>query len=177
MNNLAKGIVVAVVLWFVWKDRVDSLIHPTDVPAVVVEAPDADAKAWVTGVEAAKILPNDRKYYGRFFDALDWVIGNDGNHDTPIVDTNEKLRRFTIGSLDAAIDIKAVGKYPGLGESLDRAFALAASNVDVSTLTTPEAIEKAVQEGLAPRPMTKALRDRMRKCARAICWKMTIKGE
>lgn len=176
MNNLAKGIVVAVVLWFVWRDRVDSLIHPNDIPSVVVEAPDADAKAWVAGVDAAKILPNDRDYYGRFFDGLDWVIGNDGN-DAPILDTNEKLRRFIIGSLGAAIEKKSVGKYPGLGESLDRAFALAASGIDFSTLTTPEAIEKAVQDGLAPRPMTKALRDRMRKCARAICWKMTIKGE
>lgn len=177
MNNLAKGLIVAVVLWFVWKDRVDSLIHPTDIPAVVAVAPDAEGKAWAAGVEVDTILPNDRKYYGRFFDALDWVIGNDGDHDAPIVDTNEKLRRFTTGSLDAAIDIKAVGKYPGLGESLDRAFALAASGVDVSTLTSPEAIEKAVQDGLAPRPMTKALRERMRKCARAICWKLTIKGE
>ena len=177
MNNLAKGIVVAVVLWFVWKDRVDSLIHPNDIPSVVVEAPGADGKAWAAGVEVDKILPNDRDYYGRFFDGLDWVIGNDGDHDTPIVDTNEKLRRFIAGSLGAAIEKKSVGKYPGLGESLDRAFALAASGVDVSTLTTPEAIEKAVQDGLAPRPMTKALRERMRKCARAICWKMTIKGE
>lgn len=177
MNNLAKGIVVAVVLWFVWKDRVDSLIHPNDIPSVIVEAPDADGKAWAAGVEVDKVLPNDRDYYGRFFDGLDWVIGNDGDHDAPILDTNEKLRRFIAGSLGAAIEKKSVGKYPGLGESLDRAFALAASGVDVSTLTTPEAIEKAVQDGLAPRPMTKALRERMRKCARSICWKMTIKGE
>jgi len=177
VNNLAKGLIVAVVLLFVWRDRIDSLVHPRDVPAVVAVAPDAEGKAWAAGVEVDRILPADRDYYGRFFDGLDWVIGNDGDHDTPIVDTNEKLRRFTLGSLDAAIDIKAVGKYPGLGESLDRAFALAASGVDVSTLTTPEAIEKAVSEGLAPRPMTKALRERMRKCARAICWKLTIKGE
>lgn len=177
MNNLAKGLIVAVVLLFVWKDRLDSLIHPQDVPAVVVTAPDADAKAWTSGIKADGILPVDRDYYGRFFDSLDWVIGNDGEHDAPIVDTNEKLRRFIAGSLDAAIERKMVGKYPGLGESLDRAFALAASNVDVSTLTSPEAIEKAVSDGLAPRPMTKALRERMRKCARAICWKLTIKGE
>ena len=177
MSNLAKGIVVAVVLWFVWKDRLDSLIHPNDIPSVIVEAPDADGKAWAAGVEVAKILPNDRDSYGRFFDGLDWVIGNDGDHDAPILDTNEKLRRFIVGSLGAAIEKKSVGKYPGLGEALDRAFALAASGVDASTLTTPEAIEKAVQDGLAPRPMTKALRERMRKCARSICWKMTIKGE
>lgn len=177
MSNLAKGIIVAVVLWFVWKDRIDSLVHPTDIPSVVVEAPDAEGRAWAAGVKVDKILPNDRVYYGRFFDGLAWVIGNDGDHDAPIVDTTEKLRRFTLGSLDAAIDKKAVGKYPGLGESLDRAFALAASGVDATTLTTPEAIEKAVQDGLAPQPMTKALRERMRKCARAICWKMTIRGE
>lgn len=177
MSNLVKGLSVAVVLWFVWRGRVDSLLHPNDVPAVVAEAPDADGRAWTAGVEVANILPADRDYYGRYFDGLDWVVGNDGDHDTPIIDTNEKLRRFIAGSLDAAIEKKSVGKYPGLGESLDRAFALAASGVDVSTLTTPEAIEKAVQDGLAPRPMTKALRERMRKCARAICWKLSIKGE
>lgn len=177
MSSFAKGTIVAVVLWFVWKDRIDSLIHPNDIPSVVVEAPGADSRVWAAGVEVAKILPADRTYYGRFFDGLDWVVGNDGDHDAPILDTNEKLRRFIAGSLGAAIEKKSVGKYPGLGESLDRAFALAASGVDVSTLTTPEAIEKAVQEGLAPRPMTKALRERMRKCARAICWKMAIRGE
>jgi hypothetical protein len=177
VSNLAKGIIVAVVLLFAWRDRIDGLVHPRDVPAVAVTVPDADAKAWTSGIKADGVLPVDRSYYGGFFDALDWVIGNDGEHDAPIIDTNEKLRRFIAGSLDAAIEKQMVGKYPGLGESLDRAFALAASNVDVSTLTSPEAIEKAVSEGLAPKPMTKALRERMRKCARAICWKMTIKGE
>ena len=177
MNNLAKGLIVAVVLLFVWRDRIDSLVHPRDVPAVVAVAPDAEGRALTSSIKADGILPVDRDYYGRFFDSLDWVIGNDGDHDSPIVDTNEKLRRFIAGSLDAAIEKQMVGKYPGLGESLDRAFALAASGVDVSTLTTPEAVEKAVQDGLAPRPMTKALRERMRKCARSICWKMTIKGE
>lgn len=177
MSNLAKGIIVAVVLLFVWKDRLDSIVHPRDVPAVAAVAPDAEAKAWTSAIQADGILPVDRDYYGRYFDALDWVIGNDGAHDAPLIDTNEKLRRFIAGSLDAAIEKQMVGKYPGLGESLDRAFAIAASGVDASTLTTPEAIEKAVSEGLAPRPMTKALRERMRKCARAICWKLTIKGE
>lgn len=177
MSNLAKGIIVAVVLLFVWRDRLDSIVHPRDVPSVAVAVPDAEAKAWTSGIKAAGILPVDRDYYGRFFDSLDWVIGNDGEHDAPLIDTNEKLRRFIAGSLDAAIEKQMVGKYPGLGESLDRAFALAASGVDVSTLTSPEAIEKAVSEGRAPKPMTKALREQMRKCAKAICWKMTIKGE
>lgn len=167
---------MAVVLWFVWKDRIDSLVHPRDVPSAPVVAPDAAAKAWVAGVDVNGILPADRDYYARFFDAIDFTLGNDGDHDTPILDTNEKLRRYMIGSLDMAIEKKAVGKYPGLADALDKAFALAASGVDPATLTTPEAIQKTVDEGLAPRPMTKALRERLRQCAKALRWKLLVRG-
>ena len=168
---------MAVVLWFAWGDRVSQFPHPQVIPATPVVAPDADSKFWVKDIPVAGILPADRDYYGRFFDGQSWVLDNDSQHDQPILDTNEKLRRFTMGSLDLCIAKKEVGKYPGLGEALDKGAAMAASGVDVSTLTTPEAIEKAVADGLAPRPMTKALRDRMRRFDDAVRWKMQINGE
>jgi len=181
VNAFVRGLIVAVVLLFVWRGKLDSLVHPRDVPAVTTlpstVVVDDTARAWVKDVKVDAILPADRNYYGRFFDALTWILGNDGDHDAPNMDTNEKLRRFYSGSLDLAIEKKAVGKYPGLSESLDKAFALAASGIDPATLKTPEDVAKAVSEGLAPRPMTKALRDRMMKCSAALHQKLRINGE
>lgn len=178
MSAAVRAIIVAVVLFFLWRGKIDTLLHrrndPARPPLVVV---DDLARAWARDVSVDSILPADRAYYSDFFDSLVWILLNDGNHDTPILDTNEKLRRFYAGSLDLAIEKKAVGKYPGLGESLDRAFALAASGIDPATLVTEEARLKAYDDGLAPRPMTKALRERMMKCSAAIAKKLAINGE
>ena len=169
---------MSVVLWFAWRDNLSSVIHPAGFPSRPVPAvPDDSAKAWVAGIKSHDILPTDRVYYASFFDGLGWILTNDGNHDSPLIDTNEKLRRFYSGSLDLAIEKASVGRYAGLAGSLDKAFAIAASGIDPSTLTTPDAIEKAVSEGLSPRPMTKALRERLIRASAAVAWKMGINGE
>lgn len=178
MSGFVRAIIVATVLLFVWRGKIDTLLRSRVDPAKpAVAVPDDAAKAWVKDIKVDGILPADRVYYADFFDALVFILGNDADHDAPILDTNEKLRRFYAGSLDLAIEKKAVGKYAGLGESLDKAFAIAASGIDPATLTTPEALDKAVAEGLAPRPMTKALRDRMKACSAAVSWKLGINGE
>lgn len=168
---------MAVVLWFLWSDRVAMLNYPAQVPQVEpIASPDEAGKALVAGIRVDGILPADRIYYAGFYNSLDAVLLNDSQHDPATLDTTEKFRRFHSGSLDFAVAKEKVGKYPGLGEGIDRAFALAASGVDPRNLK-PEDEAKALADGLTPRPMTPAMRDRLRAAARAIAWKFNINGE
>lgn len=168
---------MAVVLWFLWADRVGTLKYPDQVPQVEpIAAPDEAGKALVAGIKVDGILPADRIYYAGFYNSLDAVLLNDSKNDPRTLDTTEKFRRFHTGSLDFAIEKEKVGKYPGLGEGIDRAFTLAAAGVDPRNLT-PEDEAKAMTDGLTPRPMTNAMSDRLRAAARAIAWKFNINGE
>lgn len=169
---------MAIVLVFLWKDRLGSIKYPDEVPsAPEIVTPAETYKAMVADVKVDGILPADRIYYAGFYNSLDWVVANDGKRATRVIDTTEKFRRFHAGSLDVAVDLKKVGAYPGLGEAIDKAFALAAWGGDPSSLRTPADVSKAVEDGLTPRPMTNALEDRLRKCAAALAWKLTIRGE
>ena len=170
---------MSIVLLFLWKDHIGKMIHPEQVPAVTPATPNVGPtnKVWVADVKPANILPGDRLYYSAFYESLAAVLAIDGERDTPIIDTTEKFRRLHSGSLDLAIEKQKVGKYPGLGEAIDKAFALAASGVDPSTLRTAEDVEKAIKEGLTPRPMSRAMRDRIRSAGEALAWKFTINGE
>ncbi len=185
--NLTRGVVVALVLLVVWRSEVATLVRslvvvtPTPAPVVTPEVPaflpSADAKAWVAAVNANAILPADRMYVADFYGSMDWVLGNDGDHDAPKLDTTEKFRRAHSASLDVAIARGKVGKYPGLGESIDRALALAAAGISDGDCKDEEKVAKAINDGLSPRPMTKALRERIRDCCRALEWKLRINGE
>lgn len=178
MSASARIAIVTIVLLFLWRDKVGTLVHPTDVPSVPpAVAPGAVERSWASEVRVAGILPADRLYYSAFYDALGAVLAADGERDTQIINTTEQFRRFQAGSLDLAIEKSKVGKYPGLGESIDRTFALAVANVDPSGLRTPADVEKAMADGLTPRPMTKALRDRMRTACAVLAWKFGINGE
>lgn len=169
---------VTIVLLFLWRDKVGALVYPKDVPlAPSVVVPDASAKSLTADIKVDGILPADRLYYSAFYDSLGLVIANDGERDTRIVDTTEKFRRFQAGSLDLAIEQKKVGLYPGLGEAIDKAFALAVWGGDPANLRTPADVAKAIEEGLTPRPMSKAMSDRIRSCCSALAWKFGINGE
>lgn len=178
MSASARVAIVTIVLLFLWRDKVGTLVHPTDVPPVpAAVAPGVVEKAWVADLKPAGILPGDRLYYSAFYDALGAVLAADGERDVQVIDTTEKFRRFHSGSLDLAIEKAKVGKYPGLGEAIDKAFAMATSNVDPQGLRTPADVEKAAADGLTPRPMTRALRDRLRTACVALSWKFAINGE
>lgn len=168
---------VTVVLLFLWRDRIEKVVYPTQVPAApATTTPDATGVLLVADIKAEPILPADRLYYSAFYDSLGLVLANDGNRDTRIVDTTEKFRRFQAGSLDLAIELKKVGAYPGLGEAIDKAFALAVWGGDPATLRSPADVAKALEEGLTPRPMTKAVGERIRACCAALAWKFGING-
>lgn len=173
-----RVVAVSIVLLFLWRDNVAKFVYPRDVPATPgVSVPDALGKSLVAEIPVNGILPADRLYYSAFYDSLGAVLGMDGQRETHIIDTTEKFRRFHSGSLDLSIEKKSVGKYPGLGESIDRVFALAAAGVDPAGLRTPADVEKAMADGLTPRPMTNALRDRLRAASAALAWKFAIHGE
>lgn len=172
MSTQARLIIVSLFLLLVWKDDI-SRLQPGVVSNQSVNIPvDATGKLWVADINADQIPSADRKYYGDFYMSMNWVLGNDSNHATRIIDTTEKFRRYHSGALDCAVELRKVGAYPGLGESIDKAFALAIWGGDPSTLKTAADVSKAIDEGLAPRPMTNAVSDRIRACAYAIAWKL-----
>lgn len=169
---------VTIVLLFIWRGDISTIIYPTQTPTLPsVVVPDSSSKAITADIKVDGILPADRLYYSAFYDSLGLVLANDGERDTRIVDTTEKFRRFQAGSLDLAIEKKKVGIYPGLGEAIDKAFALAVWGGDPANLRTPADVAKAIEEGLTPRPMSKAVSDRIRSCCSALAWKFGINGE
>ena len=56
------------------------------------------------GIRVNNILPKDRIYLSRFYDAMGWIIMRDSERDTPIISNTEKLSEFHAGSLQLAID-------------------------------------------------------------------------
>lgn len=114
-------IVGATLIYFAWNgESLDLPWPPVEGPKVV--KPDEVSKEWVSGVRVNNILPKDRIYLSRFYDAMGWIVMRDSERDEPIITTTEKLAEFHAGSLNLAIDRDDVGKYDGLGKSVDDAF-------------------------------------------------------
>tara|TARA_R100000278_G_scaffold110854_1_gene88191 strand:+ start:1614 stop:2084 length:471 start_codon:yes stop_codon:yes gene_type:complete len=114
-------IVGATLIYFAWNgSSLDLPWPPAEGPKV--EKPDEISREWVMGIRVNNILPKDRIYLSRFYDAMGWIIMRDSERDTPIISNTEKLSEFHAGSLQLAIDRDDVGKYAGLGKSVDDAF-------------------------------------------------------
>ena len=114
-------IVGATLIYFAWNgESLDLPWPPAEGPKVV--KPDEVSREWVMDIRVNNILPKDRVYLSRFYDAMGWIIMRDSERDTPIITNTEKLSQFHAGSLQLAIDREDVGKYSGLGKSVDDAF-------------------------------------------------------
>ena len=111
----------ATLIYFAWNGAsLDLPWPPVEGPQVV--KPDEVSRQWVTPVRVNNILPQDRIYLSRFYDAMGWIIMRDSERDSPIITNTEKLAEFHEGSLQLAIDRDDVGQYEGLGKSIDDAF-------------------------------------------------------
>lgn len=136
MKLEARYIVAAALLWFVWKGQEMTIPWP-QAPQVTVEAtkPPADEMAWAEQLRPIlpKMLPADRQYLASFYDAMKFVIRQDGERSSPIVGDTEKFTVLHAGSLQLAIERKKVGKYPGLDVAIDSVFS-AACGADVSAV-------------------------------------------
>lgn len=186
MNSLARGLIVMLVLFVVWRAEIDAAIKalqavtpPAPQPAApsLPGAASTNARAWVSAVPANAMLPADRIFVGNFYESLGYVLGNEAEKEAQVLDTTVKFRRGHSLALDLAIEKAKVGKYPGLGEAIDRAFALAVVDFPAADIGDEAAVAKAIADGLTPRPVTKALRARLIDCCAALRWKLGINGE
>lgn len=159
MNN-ARILVVAIILAFAWRGEIKTAIWPpaNKPDAVAIEKPDAEALGWVAGVNVAGMTPKDRLHAAGFYQALRFVLKNDRARPNKVMDTTEKFSLFQAGSLQLAIDQGDVGRYPGLGASIDRAFFAAAGDDDDKTMTDEVA-------------------DKLMRCCGALAWRLSIHAD
>jgi hypothetical protein len=126
MSMKWRVVVAVVLLVFAWKGSALKIEWP---PAgggtsTVIPKPDGVILAWAEPMRATlpKMLAKDREYLSNFYDALSFVLIRDSKRTAPIVKTTGDFVTFHVGSLQAAIDKEAVGRYPGLGEAIDQTF-------------------------------------------------------
>lgn len=156
----ARYIVAGALLVFAWKDAAVSV--PWPVPnvqrAAAAKPPDEDL-AWASQLRpiAAKMLPQDRQYMADFYEAVQFIVENDGKRSTPIIKDTDKFVVFHAGSLQLAIEKGKVGKYPGLDNAIDAVF-FAACGVDVMPLGEKE-------------------RDKIGRACNVLSWVFRVNGE
>jgi bifunctional ADP-heptose synthase (sugar kinase/adenylyltransferase) len=125
MSHYARWFVVALLLFFSWKDSIHSIKWPpVGLRTDSLPAPPAELIAEASGVAkiAAKMLPEDRQHLSAFYDAMAFILANDGERAEPIVSTTAKFAALHAGSLNLAIQKKKVGAYPGLDKAIDAAL-------------------------------------------------------
>lgn len=129
MNIQPRHIVAAALLFFAWKgSEIDLRWPPAGIRPIVAARPDDALLPWVADLKPMlpKMLPKDREYLAAFYDAMAFVLLQDGDREKPIVSDTEKFAAFHAGSLQLAIKKANVGKYPGLDAAIDSAFFKAA---------------------------------------------------
>lgn len=128
----ARWIVAAVILFFSWKGA-DLNIEwpPADGPKISTPKPSSELMQWAAPVRPIlpKMLVKDRLYLASLYEAMAFVLLNDGRRDAPIISDTEKFAAFHASALRLAIEKANVGKYPGLGEAIDQVFASAVPDV------------------------------------------------
>ena len=132
MNIPVRYIVAGVLLAFAWKGGSLNVKWPQLPQTAVVAAKPADEQIkWASELKAIlpKMLPAAREYFANFYDAMQFVLRQDGERSTPILGDTDKFTQFHAGSLQLAIEKKNVGKYPGLDKAIDAVF-FAAAGVD-----------------------------------------------
>lgn len=136
MNTPARYIVAGALLAFAWKGGSLDVKWPLPPQtAVVAEKPAAEQIKWAGDLKSIlpRMLPADREYLANFYDAMEYVLKQDGERSTPIIGDTDKFAQFHAGSLNLAIQKKNVGKYPGLDKAIDAVF-FAAAGADTATV-------------------------------------------
>jgi hypothetical protein len=125
MKIPARYAVAAVLLFFAWKGADLSLPWPPPPhDEVAAPRPEKPLLEWAEPMRAVlpKMLPADRRYMARFYDACAYIILKDGDRQVPIIGTTDQFVTFHGGSLRLAIEKAKVGQYPGLAEAIDQTF-------------------------------------------------------
>lgn len=146
MKIEARWIVAVVILLFSWKGADVEFPWPPARPAKVTSSrPGDDVMAWATPVRPIlpKMIVSDRVYLANLYDAMAFVLSNDGERASPIIADTSKFAEFHAGTLGLAIRRANVGKYAGLGEAIDEVF-MEAVGADVQPVT-PEVRRKLIE--------------------------------
>lgn len=133
----ARYVVAAVLVYFAWNGVKFDMSWPpasSNEPTLVV--PSESQMAWAESLRPIlpKMLPADREYLSAFYDALGFVVFQDGSRSSPAITTSDQFVQLHAGSLKLAIEKKNVGKYPGLDSAIDQTF-LAACGAESVSLT------------------------------------------
>lgn len=128
MNVEWRWIVAVVILVFSWKGAdIDFPWPPEGNPAVQAPKPPAECLAWAEPLRAIlpKMVVKDRLYLANLYEAMAFVLVNDGDRPQPIISDTTKFSTFHAGTLNLAVKRANVGKYAGLGEAIDQVFMAA----------------------------------------------------
>ena len=145
MKIEARWIVAVVILFFSWQGASLEFPWPPAAPAKVTTGrPDDETMALASPVRPIlpKMIVSDRLYLANLYDAMAFVLTNDGERSSPIIADTSKFSEFHAGTLGLGIKRANVGKYPGLGEAIDQVF-MAAVGAEVQSIT-PEVRRKLV---------------------------------
>lgn len=132
-----RYVVAAVLVFFAWNGvRFDMTWPPKSLSEPTIVVPSESQLAWAEPLKAIlpKMLPEDRQYLSAFYDALGFVVYQDGSRSSPAITTSDQFVQLHAGSLNLAIQKKNVGKYPGLDRAIDQTF-LAACGPESESLT------------------------------------------
>ena len=134
-STVMRLAVAVVILVFAWRGGVIDIPWPPATVEKPAPTPDPTLLAWAEPLRPVlpKMLAGDRHYMANFYDAMSFVLLRDGQRDTPIVSTTDKLASFHANTLRLAIDKDKVGKYDGLDRAIDSVF-MAAAGPEVKTL-------------------------------------------
>lgn len=131
----ARYVVAAVLIYFAWNGvKFDMTWPPKGEADTTIVSPPESQLAWAEPLKAIlpKMLPADREYLSAFYDALGFVVFQDGSRSTPAITTSDQFVQLHAGSLNLAIQKKNVGKYPGLAQAIDQTFLAACGPESVS---------------------------------------------
>lgn len=151
---------MAVLLAFAWRGEISTALWPPkNTPsAIKKDRPDDESLGWASGVNVDGMTPKDRLYAAGFYQAVGFVLKNDRARAARVLDSTSKFSVFHAGSLQLAIDKGDVGRYPGLGASIDRAFFAAAGDAD-------------------DKPLDNETAERFIRCCDALAWRFSIHAD
>jgi hypothetical protein len=133
----ARYVVAAILVYFAWNGvRFDMEWPPKGETSQTIAVPSESQLAWAEPLKAIlpKMLAADREYLSAFYDALGFVVFQDGSRSSPAITSSDQFVQLHAGSLNLAIEKRNVGKYPGLDRAIDQVF-LAACGAESVSLT------------------------------------------
>lgn len=94
--------------------RLDITWPPASGTTIRAKQPDYDIRRYTSVVRVHEVGPHDRIYLSHFYDALAYVLENDGRRGSPQITTIDGFAELHNASLSAAVDRDHVGIYPNL---------------------------------------------------------------